>query len=172
MTTDHLDHTDNATPTDRPELVLIVQISDTGAVTPGDLAALADALRETATGLLPAARTHTLLSSGPTPLVVDLPARGLVLDGSRVELSHTEFEILAHLVGRPGTAIPRSTLRTLGAGYIDPAHGNRSVDVHVSRIRSKLGRFGDVITTVRGSGYRFDPDARVHVVDLLHRRSA
>lgn len=172
MTTDHLERTDNAILPDKPELVLIVQISDTGAVKPGDLAALADALRETATGLLPGARTHTLLSSGPAPLVVDLPARGLVLDGSRVELSHTEFEILAHLVGRPGTAVPRSTLRTLGAGYIDPERGNRAVDVHVSRIRSKLGRFGDVVTTVRGSGYRFDPDARVHVVEPLRRRSA
>ena len=172
MTTDHLERTRNTLEADEPELVLIVQVSDTGAVNPGDLAALADALRETATGLLPGARTHTLLSPGPAPLVVDLPARGLVLDGRRVELSHTEFEIFSYLVGRPRTAVPRSTLRTLGAGYIDPERGNRSVDVHVSRIRSKLGRFGDIVTTVRGAGYRFDPDARVHVIEPLHRRSA
>ncbi|MFV9430529.1 winged helix-turn-helix domain-containing protein [Rhodococcus aetherivorans] len=162
---------------DSPELVLIVQISDTNAGSAGDLAALADALRETALDLLPDARTHTLLSPGPTPLVIDLPARGLVLDNQRVELSHSEFEILAHLVRRPRVVVSRAALRPLGAGYsenddVDSDRGNRSVDVHVSRIRSKLGRFGNIITTVRGSGYRFDPDPRVHVVEVLDRRTA
>ena len=162
---------------DAPELVLIVQISDTNAGSAGDLAALADALRETALELLPGARTHTLLSPGPTPLVIDLPARGLVLDNQRVELSHSEFEILAHLVRRPRVAVSRAALRPLGAGYsenddFDTDRGNRSVDVHVSRIRSKLGRFGNIITTVRRSGYRFDPDPRVHVVESLDRRTA
>ncbi|MEU5844468.1 winged helix-turn-helix domain-containing protein [Rhodococcus sp. NPDC047139] len=164
-------------PIDSPELVLIVQISDTNAGSPGDLAVLADALRETALDLLPGARTRTLLSPGPTPLVIDLPARGLVLDGERVELSHREFEILGHLVRQPRVAASRASLRQLGTGdadngEIDAERGNRSVDVHVSRIRSKLGRFGSIITTVRGSGYRYDPDPRVHVVEALDRRTA
>ncbi|WP_241386617.1 winged helix-turn-helix domain-containing protein [Rhodococcus sp. CH91] len=163
--------------TDSPELVLIVQISDTNADSPGDLAALADALRETTLDLLPGARTRTLLSPGPAPLLIDLPARGLVLDNKRVELSHNEFEILAHLAGRPGVVVSRAALRPLGAGCsengrLDAEGGHRSVDVHISRIRSKLGRFGTVITTVRGSGYRFDPDPRVHVVEALDRRTA
>ncbi len=109
--------------------------------------------------------------------MIDLPARGLVLDNQRVELSHSEFEILAHLVRRPRVVVSRAALRPLGTGYsenddVDTDRGNRSVDVHVSRIRSKLGRFGNIITTVRGSGYRFDPDPRVHVVEVLDRRTA
>lgn len=172
MTIDHLERSRPTAPPDEPELVLIVQVSDTGAVSPGDLAALADALRETASDLLPGSRTHTVLSPGPASLIVDLPARELVLDSERIELSHTEFEIFSHLVGRPRSVVPRAALRALGTGYVDPERGNRSVDVHVSRIRSKLGRFGDTITTVRGSGYRFDPDPRVQIVETLDRRSA
>lgn len=175
MTTSHLTDTTTSDSPTSPELVLIVQVSDPSASSAGDLAALADALRETALDLLPQARTHTLLSPAPTPLVIDLPARGLILDNRRIELSHSEFEILAHLVRRPRVAVPRSTLRTLGGrpstrdGF-DAEHGNRSVDVHVSRIRSKLGRLGSIVTTVRGSGYRFDPDPRVHVVDRIVAR--
>ncbi|UYP19359.1 winged helix-turn-helix domain-containing protein [Rhodococcus sp. Z13] len=163
--------------TDSPELVLIVHVSDTDAGSAGDLAALADALRETALDMLPGARTRTLLSAGPASLVIDLPARGLVLDGTRVELSHTEFEILSYLVRQPRVVVTRASLRPLGTGYsgndpLDADRGNRSVDVHVSRIRSKLGRFGNIITTVRGSGYRYDPDPRVFVVEALDRRTA
>lgn len=165
-----------------PELVLVVQVSRTGLASTADLAALADTLRETAQELLPGARTRTLLSPGPAPLVIDLPARGLILDGNPIELSPTEFAILSHLVRRPRTVVPRTTLRDLGARPGETAHETartdvprgtaRSVDVHVSRIRIKLARFGSVITTVRGAGYRFDPDPHVHIVQALDRRIA
>ncbi len=56
-----------------PELVLVVQLSNTGVRSSTDLAALADALRETAQDLVPGVSTHTLLSSTPVPLVIDLP---------------------------------------------------------------------------------------------------
>ncbi|WP_068155610.1 winged helix-turn-helix domain-containing protein [Rhodococcus phenolicus] len=156
-----------------PELVLVVQLSNTGVRSSTDLAALADALRETAQDLVPGVSTHTLLSSTPVPLVIDLPARDVILDSSRVPLSHTEFEILSRLVRRPRVVVSRSVLRELDPASSDIDHRRgRSVDVHVSRIRTKLGRFGQIITTVRGTGYRFDPDPGVHIVEPLTRRSA
>ncbi|WP_420752364.1 winged helix-turn-helix domain-containing protein [Rhodococcus sp. O3] len=159
--------------TTTPELVLVVQLSNTGVRSSADLAALADALRETARDLVPGASTHTLLSSTPVPLVIDLPARDVILDNVRVPLSHTEFEILSRLVRRPRVVVSRSVLRELDPDGTNADHGRgRSVDVHVSRIRTKLGRFGSIITTVRGTGYRFDPDPGVHVVEPLTRRSA
>lgn len=99
----------------------------------------------------------------------------MILDSSRVPLSHTEFEILSRLVRRPRVVVSRSVLRELdpASSDIDHRRGGRSVDVHVSRIRTKLGRFGQIITTVRGgTGYRFDPDPGVHIVEPLTRRSA
>lgn len=156
-----------------PQLVLVVQLSGTGDHSSTDLAALADALRETAQDLVPGVSTHTLLSSTPLPLVIDLPARDVILDNDRVLLSHTEFDILSRLVRRPRTVVSRSVLRELDPGDACLDHRrDRSVDVHVSRIRTKLGRFGPIISTVRGTGYRFDPDPGVHVVEPLARRTA
>ena len=80
----------------------------------------------------------------------------VVLNGKSVQLSHTEFEILSHLVRRPRVVVSRADLTASGGG--------RSVDVHLSRVRTKLGSFGRLVTTVRGTGYRFDPDAALRVI--------
>ncbi|WP_246872488.1 winged helix-turn-helix domain-containing protein [Rhodococcus sp. DMU1] len=116
--------------------------------------------------------THTVLSPTPIPLIIDLPARDVLLDGRRVLLSHSEFEILAYLVRNPRTVVSRAVLRDLGTGVREVDSRGRNVDVHVSRIRTKLQQFGSIISTVRGSGYRFDPHQAVHITELLTRRCA
>ena len=73
-----------------------------------------------------------------------------------VPLSHTEFEIFSRLVRNPRVVVGRDELTGSGLG--------RSVDVHLSRVRTKLGSFGRLVTTVRGTGYRFDPEPGVRVV--------
>ncbi|MDX5452835.1 MAG: winged helix family transcriptional regulator, partial [Rhodococcus sp. (in: high G+C Gram-positive bacteria)] len=96
------------------ELVLVLRLPDIGTHSSRDLAALADALREAAHDLVPGVSTHTVLSPTPIPLIIDLPARDVLLDGRRVLLSHSEFEILAYLVRNPRTVVSRAVLRDLG----------------------------------------------------------
>ncbi len=88
-------------------------------------------------------------------LLVDPDRRLVELDGQPIELTTTEFEILRTLVANAGRVIPRERLMELARGE-DYAAFERSVDVHVSHIRRKLGddvRQPTWIKTVRGVGY-------------------
>ena len=86
---------------------------------------------------------------------VDVPAREARVNGRRVELTGLEFDLLVALVRRAGRVIPRDAL--LGeAGRGDTLVGERTVDVHISHLRQKLGEEGArLIKTVRGVGYLF-----------------
>ena len=92
-------------------------------------------------------------------VVVDLDARTVSVSGNDVELTSHEFNILAFLVERPGRAVSRrqlaeNALPESGARY------DRTVDSHLSRIRSKLGiQPALAIKTVWGVGYKFEPDS-------------
>ena len=79
------------------------------------------------------------------------PATRLVrLDGDQVHLTPTEFDLLAHLLARPGVVFRREQLLADVWGYADGA-GPRTVDSHVRALRRKLGE--DVVRTVHGVGY-------------------
>jgi DNA-binding response OmpR family regulator len=86
---------------------------------------------------------------------VDLAAREVRVGGKPVELTGLEFDILAALARRAGRVVPRDAL--LGeAGRSDVTVSDRTVDVHVSHLRRKLGddpRAPRLIKTVRGVGY-------------------
>ncbi|MBI3200618.1 MAG: response regulator transcription factor [Myxococcales bacterium] len=88
-------------------------------------------------------------------LVVDVGARRATVAGREVELTGIEFDILVALVRRAGRVVPRGAL--LGeAGRGDVAVGERTVDVHISRLRKKIGddpKNPQRIRTVRGIGY-------------------
>ncbi|MCO4746745.1 MAG: response regulator transcription factor [Proteobacteria bacterium] len=89
------------------------------------------------------------------PLMVDEDRRVVENDGEPVELTTTEFEILRVLVANAGRVIPRDRLMELARGQ-EYASFDRSVDVHVSHIRRKLGddpREPTFVKTVRGVGY-------------------
>ncbi|MFF0814573.1 winged helix-turn-helix domain-containing protein [Rhodococcus sp. NPDC003318] len=143
------------------DLVLTLQF--TGSTDHRQLAALAEALRATARELVPGVDALTRLDP-VAPLLIDLPAREVRLDGTPVSLSHTEFEILSHLTSRPRVVVSRRRMLELCGTLGERDRAGRSVDVHVSRVRTKLGRFGRQVTTVRGAGYRYDPDPQIHVV--------
>ena len=74
-------------------------------------------------------------------LRVDLAAREVVLDGRALELTRLEFDLLAHLAARPGTVV---TKRELLADVWHAPYGgaDKTVDVHLSWLRRKLGRVG------------------------------
>ncbi len=77
-------------------------------------------------------------------------------EGAPVELTATEFDLLAFLMRRPGRVYSREQLLSEVWGYAAAA-GTRTVDVHVAQLRAKLGN-GSPIRTVRGVGYAADQD--------------
>lgn len=83
-------------------------------------------------------------------LEVDAAAREARVGGRAIELTPIEFDLLRHLARRPGIVFAREQLLREVWGYQD-ASGPRTVDSHVRGLRRKLG--GDLIRTVRGSGY-------------------
>jgi DNA-binding response OmpR family regulator len=77
------------------------------------------------------------------------------VDGRVLSLSFREFELLAFLTENPGRVFSRRQL--VSSVWEGAAVGARTVDVHVRRLRMKLGNHADRITTVRNVGYRFEP---------------
>jgi two-component system OmpR family response regulator len=91
-------------------------------------------------------------------IAADVGTREVWVDGKPVELTGLEFDILIALLRRAGRVVPRQAL--LGdAGRTDVAVGERTVDVHISRLRKKLGDDPPRrIRTVRGVGYVLSRD--------------
>jgi two-component system response regulator MtrA len=85
-------------------------------------------------------------------LRVDLHTREVTVDGASVALTGTEYAILAALARRRGAPVTRQSLGELLDA--DNENPDRTVDVHVSRLRKKLGEAGASIVTVWGIGYR------------------
>ena len=92
------------------------------------------------------------------PLVrVDPVRRTAEVDGRELDLTYLEFELLAHLVAHPHRVHTRDQLVTTVWGYGHVGDG-RTVDVHVARLRRKLGaEHRNTIRTVRRVGYKYAP---------------
>lgn len=87
------------------------------------------------------------------PLAIDFDSREVTVDGEPVELTPVEFDILAALARRPGMAITRRQL--VERALPEESEGTeRTLDVHISRIRKKLGPAGEHVATVWGIGYK------------------
>ncbi|MCU0282303.1 MAG: response regulator transcription factor [Candidatus Nanopelagicales bacterium] len=101
-------------------------------------------------------RIDGTLAAADQPLVlgeVELSRerRRVTVAGAPVELTATEFDLLAYLMARPGRVVTRDQLLSGVWGYA-AAGGTRTVDVHVAQVRAKLGE-ASPIRTVRGVGY-------------------
>lgn len=92
-------------------------------------------------------------------LRVDVDAREARRHDQRLDLTPREFDLLAFLVRHPGRVLSRDELLRKVWGY-DYVGETRTVDVHVRRLRAKLGDAADRIETVLGSGYKFVSDER------------
>ncbi|MGW4210611.1 winged helix-turn-helix domain-containing protein [Lentzea sp. NPDC004789] len=103
--------------------------------------------------------------------------RQVLFQGEPVELTRLEFELLLHLCEHPDRVHRRRDLLAAVWGVNDNYSGARTVDVHVRRVRQKLGVAADVIQTVRGVGYLVASSGRVrverspNVVRLADRRA-
>jgi DNA-binding response OmpR family regulator len=93
------------------------------------------------------------LYKGPH-LIADFDAVAVAVDGDPVRLTRREFELLRCLVENRNRVLSRDRLLSRVWGF-DPSIETRSVDVHVGRLRAKLGPAGTQIETVVGLGYRF-----------------
>jgi DNA-binding response OmpR family regulator len=91
-------------------------------------------------------------------LVIDESTYSARVGGRLLDLTYKEFELIKHLAQHPGRVFTRAQLLQDVWGY-DYFGGTRTVDVHVRRLRAKLGLEHDVlIGTVRNVGYRFVPE--------------
>ncbi len=89
------------------------------------------------------------------PVTIDASRRLVLAGGVPIALTSTEFDLLAHLMNRPGRVFTREELLASVWGYAAHA-GTRTVDVHVAQLRGKLGEAGSMIRTIRGVGYAAD----------------
>ena len=87
-------------------------------------------------------------------LLIDLTGHEVTFRNGRVPLTATEFRILEFLASRPGRVFTRDEIIDAALGN-DNAVFDRTIDVHITAIRRKLGTGADQIETVRGFGYKF-----------------
>jgi DNA-binding response OmpR family regulator len=174
----------HSVPTQRVEpstLVVNVSISvPRHAPTAERVFALADRLHTLAADDIPDAHVSTTVAvtvdeSGVEPapartapeavpdLMLLADRRVALLAGEPVHLTRLEYDLLLYLADNAGRVLTRGQLLRQVWGY-PIAGGGRTVDVHIRRLRAKLGGRGPEISTVRGIGYRMDRLNRVAVV--------
>lgn len=88
-------------------------------------------------------------------ITIDKECHTVISAGVEVELTSTEYKLLLHLAENTGRLQSREQLLQKVWGYNNTAD-TRTVDTHVTRLRSKLGTLGDSIKTVRGFGYKIE----------------
>lgn len=88
-------------------------------------------------------------------IVIDKTAHIVTVDGEEVDLSYKEFELLTYFLENRGVALPREKILNHVWNY-DYFGDARTIDTHVKKLRSKLGKKGDMIKTIWGLGYKFE----------------
>ena len=153
-------------------LTITLRIDLPGGQLPAGAIDLVDSLRSLAqpvVGREPVPGREPVSGREPTPapsagVRVFLASRRVLRDGAPVSLTRREFDLLAFFCANPRRVFDRAALLRQVWGY-GMVGGERTVDVHVRRLRAKLGESAPLIATVRGVGYRLDEAARVAVVD-------
>ncbi len=95
----------------------------------------------------------------PTGLHIDASSYSAKINGKNLDLTFKEFELLRYLADHSGQVLTRDQLLSEVWGY-DYFGGTRTVDVHIRRLRAKLGEMESLITTVRNVGYMLIKESR------------
>jgi phosphate regulon transcriptional regulator PhoB len=114
-------------------------------------------------------RIKAILKRTEAPLLeskkIDLPDMSIdpekhqvMVHKNEIELTHLEFNLLTALINANGRVLTRDTLLNKVWGY-DYYGDTRTVDVHIRRLRQKLGKAADYVVTIRGTGYKFNPES-------------
>ncbi len=93
-------------------------------------------------------------------LTIDIPRHEVRVEGKEVRLTTTEFKILQCLMTRLGHVFSRDELIDFALGK-DISVVDRTIDVHITNLRKKIGRFGAHIESIRAVGYRFKDGPRI-----------
>lgn len=88
-------------------------------------------------------------------LEINIAARTVSVDGTRVELTPKEYELLFYLIENKNIALSRDKLLSDIWGY-DFFGDDRTIDTHIKNLRNNLGPYRDYIVTLRGVGYKFE----------------
>ncbi|KRE53076.1 transcriptional regulator [Arthrobacter sp. Soil736] len=102
-----------------------------------------------------AARLQPAQDPRPSGVLIDLARREVHLDGESLNLTFKEFELLNYLVENGTRTVGRDELLEGLWRNAEEVPNERTIDVHIRRLRSKLGRLANTVRTVRGQGYRF-----------------
>jgi DNA-binding response OmpR family regulator len=112
--------------------------------------------------LLARVRAQLRRASGPEPdvlsaggILVDLPSRRVTVDGAEAALTPKEYDLLLMLMRRVGTVVGRDELMR-EVWQTEWLGATKTLDMHVSTLRKKLGEAGSNVTTVRGVGFRME----------------
>jgi DNA-binding response OmpR family regulator len=110
-----------------------------------------------------AAKPEPEESKAAAGVVVDLSRKKVFVDGAQAPLTCKEYELLALLIENEGATVSRETIASISERCGEATPNFRTIDVHVRRLRSKLGLYEDIVRTARGQGYRFDvhPDVLI-----------
>ena len=90
-------------------------------------------------------------------LEVDYQGHKVTIEEKEVELTPKEYELLVYFIENEGIALSRESLLTVVWGY-DYYGDDRTVDTHVKMLRQSLGKYRDIIKTVRGMGYKYETE--------------
>jgi DNA-binding winged helix-turn-helix (wHTH) protein len=101
------------------------------------------------------ARLQQAQDPRPSGVLIDLARREVHLDGESLNLTFKEFELLNYLVENGTRTVGRDELLEGLWRNAEEVPNERTIDVHIRRLRSKLGRLANTVRTVRGQGYRF-----------------
>lgn len=106
------------------------------------------------------------LDRAASGVTIDLSRKRVLLDNVPAPLTFREFELLQYFVLREGRTVTREELiESLWADAdAEETPSERTIDVHVRRLRVKLAHYQDIVRTVRGTGYRFDRHADVSIL--------
>lgn len=88
-------------------------------------------------------------------LIIDFKGYTIHIDNQEIKVTPKEFEILTYLIKNKNIAISREALLSSIWGY-DFFGDDRTIDTHVKMLRNNLGKYRDLITTIRGVGYKFE----------------
>ena len=91
-------------------------------------------------------------------IVIDKVAHNVTIDGMPIDLSYKEFELLTYFVENRGIALSREKILNHVWNY-DYFGDARTIDTHVKKLRSKMGKKGELIKTIWGMGYKLSEDS-------------
>ena len=100
-------------------------------------------------------KQHVVVKLDGGGLTADITARIVYIDGARVEMSPKEYDLFFYMLDNRNMALTREKLISDVWGY-DFYGDVRTLDTHVKLLRKSLGRYAEMIVTLRGVGYRFE----------------